>query len=246
MEGRKRLSCRAEGLWKKYGNRWVVHDVSITIEEGEIVGLLGPNGAGKTTTFYMIAGLIQGDRGRIYFDDIDITDFPMYQRARLGLIYLPQEPSIFRRLTVRENIEAILEIQGYSARKRRIRCDEILMELGLTHVANTRGYHLSGGERRKVEIGRALAGGPKFLLLDEPFTGIDPLAIRDIQNILITLKNKNIGILITDHNVRDTLKITERAFIISKGKILAHGFAREIAQNPVVQKEYLGEDFELS
>lgn len=241
----KPLNLRAERLRKRYGERWVVRDVSFSISAGEVVGLLGPNGAGKTTTFYGVVGLIPLDGGEVYLGDERITDEPMYRRARRGLVYLPQETSIFRRLKVRENIEAVLEFRHIPAHERRRRTEAIIEELGLQKVADAYAYTLSGGERRRAEIARALAVDPVFLLLDEPFTGVDPIAVREIQGILNRLKEKGLGILITDHNVRDTLKITDRAYIISEGQILAHGEPGAIAQDPRVRAVYLGDDFEI-
>jgi lipopolysaccharide export system ATP-binding protein len=236
-------TLRAEDLWKQFGSRWVVQGVSLVIRGGEIVGLLGPNGAGKTTSFYMLVGLLTADRGAVYLDGQVITEWPMYRRARRGIVYLPQEPSIFRRMRVQENIEAILEMRGLPPQERRRRVDQILTELGLTHLARSWAYTLSGGERRRVEIARALAAEPRFLLLDEPFTGIDPIAVREIQQILQKLKARGIGILVTDHNVRDTLKITDRTYIITEGRILADGRPDEVAAHPEVRRSFLGEDF---
>jgi len=236
-------TLRAEDLWKQFGSRWVVQGVSLVIRGGEIVGLLGPNGAGKTTSFYILVGLLTADRGAVYLDGQAITEWPMYRRARRGIVYLPQEPSIFRRMRVQENIEAILEMRGLPPQERRRRVDQILTELGLTHLARSWAYTLSGGERRRVEIARALAAEPRFLLLDEPFTGIDPIAVREIQQILQKLKARGIGILVTDHNVRDTLKITDRTYIITEGRILADGRPDEVAAHPEVRRSFLGEDF---
>jgi len=236
-------TLRAEDLWKQFGSRWVVQGVSLVIRGGEIVGLLGPNGAGKTTSFYMLVGLLTADRGAVYLDGQAITEWPMYRRARRGIVYLPQEPSIFRRMRVQENIEAVLEMRGLPPQERHRRVDQILTELGLTHLARSWAYTLSGGERRRVEIARALAAEPRFLLLDEPFTGIDPIAVREIQQILQKLKARGIGILITDHNVRDTLKITDRTYIITEGRILADGRPDEVAAHPEVRRSFLGEDF---
>lgn len=239
----ERTTLRVEDLWKQFGSRWVVQGVSFTVRGGEIVGLLGPNGAGKTTSFYMVVGLLAADRGAIYLDGEAITEWPMYRRARRGLVYLPQEPSIFRRMRVQENIEAVLEMRGLPADERRRRVEQILTELGLTHLARAWAYNLSGGERRRVEIARALALEPRFLLLDEPFTGIDPIAVREIQQVLQQLKARGIGVLITDHNVRDTLRITDRTYIISQGRILAEGRPEEVAAHPGVRRSFLGEDF---
>ncbi|MCS7311943.1 MAG: LPS export ABC transporter ATP-binding protein [Acidobacteria bacterium] len=242
MDG-NRSTLRAEDLWKQFGSRWVVQGVSFVIHGGEIVGLLGPNGAGKTTSFYMVVGLLTADRGAVYLDGQAITDWPMYRRARQGIVYLPQESSVFRRLRVQDNIEAVLEMRGLPPTERRRRVDQILTELGLTHLARSWAYTLSGGERRRVEIARALALEPRFLLLDEPFTGVDPLAVREIQRILQKLKAQGIGVLITDHNVRDTLKITDRTYIITEGRILADGRPGEVAAHPQVRRSFLGEDF---
>jgi len=232
-------------LKKKYGRRFVVKDVSFHVKQGEVVGLLGPNGAGKTTSFYMTMGLIKPTEGNIFFDNEDISTFPMYLRARKGLGYLAQEPSIFRKLTVRENIESILEIRGLSRDVIKKRTDELLAEFELRHVQGQPGMTLSGGERRRAEIARTLASDPKFILLDEPFAGVDPIAVREIQTIISYLKNKGLGILITDHNVRETLSITDRAYIMYDGKVLIEGTASELIKNPKARKIYLGEDFKL-
>lgn len=235
----------SEELVKIYGKRRVVDGVSLRIREKEIVGLLGPNGAGKTTTFYMLIGMIRPNQGKVYLNGEEITTLPMYKRARKGIGYLPQESSVFRKLTVEENIMAVLETLPLSKEKRRQRLDELLKELALSHLAKSKGYTLSGGERRRVEITRALVINPKFLLLDEPFTGVDPIAVEDIQNIVFELKQKGIGVLITDHNVRETLRITDRAYIMSEGKILKSGTAEELANDPQVREVYLGERFKL-
>src|SRR5919197_2982780 len=235
----------AQGLQKWFKTRKVVDDVSLDIQRGEVVGLLGPNGAGKTTSFHMMVGLTPPDGGRIFLEGEEITRLPMYQRCRLGIGYLPQESSIFRKLTVEENLLAILETLELSASERRGRARELLGELDLTSLAPYPAYTLSGGERRRLEITRALVTGPQYLLLDEPFTGIDPIAIADIQEIVSRLRDKGIGILITDHNVRETLAITDRAYILYDGKILVSGNAREIANNPVAREVYLGERFSL-
>jgi lipopolysaccharide export system ATP-binding protein len=232
-------------LSKWFKHRNVVDGVSLDIQRGEIVGLLGPNGAGKTTSFYMIVGLLPADRGRIFLEGQEITHLPMYQRCRMGLGYLPQESSVFRKLTVEENLLAILETLDLSASERRDRARELLAELDLTALAPYPAYTLSGGERRRLEITRALVTSPQYLLLDEPFTGIDPIAIADIQGIVSKLREKGIGILITDHNVRETLAITDRAYIVYGGKILVSGSASEIAANPVAREIYLGERFSL-
>ncbi len=232
-------------LEKSYRGRNVVRGISLLVKHGEVVGLLGPNGAGKTTMFYMVVGLVRPDKGRVLLDGADITKMPMYQRAKNGIGYLPQEPSVFRKLTVAENLMAILETMDLSGIERRERRDLLLGELGIAHLAGNMAYTLSGGERRRVEIARALTLSPKFILLDEPFAGIDPLAVQDIQGIISLLKTKGIGILITDHNVRETLAITDRAYIISEGEIIKAGSAAEIMASPQVRQFYLGEDFRL-
>ena len=235
----------AKGLTKIYNKRKVVNHIDLEISPGEVVGLLGPNGAGKTTTFYMIVGLIRPDGGEIYLDGEDISRYPMYKRARKGLNYLPQEPSVFRKLTVEENILAILETLDISDSERKERLGELLGELDLTALAKNFAYSLSGGERRRVEITRALVTSPKYILLDEPFAGIDPLAVADIQKIIEKLKNKGIGIIISDHNVRETLYCCNRAYIVNEGEILVHGDLDAIAQSELARKFYLGEDFNL-
>lgn len=232
-------------LVKVYNNRKVVDGVSFEISKNEIVGLLGPNGAGKTTSFYMAVGFIRPDNGTVFIDDKDITFAPMYQRARLGIGYLAQEASIFRKLTVAENIEAVLETLKLSRKEIINRRDELLMELQITRVANQKGYTLSGGERRRCEIARALATKPDFILLDEPFAGVDPIAVKDIQTVIKSLRERGLGILITDHNVRETLKITDRAYIMYSGKILTKGSAQELINDPETRRIYLGEDFTL-
>jgi lipopolysaccharide export system ATP-binding protein len=232
-------------LSKWFKHRKVVDGVSLDIQRGEVVGLLGPNGAGKTTSFYMLVGLLPADGGRIFLEGEEITHLPMYRRCRLGLGYLPQEPSVFRKLTVEENLLAILELLDLSAAERRERARALLAELGLTDLARYPASTLSGGERRRLEITRALVTNPQYLLLDEPFTGIDPIAIGDIQAIVGRLRDRGIGILITDHNVRETLRITDRAYILYDGKILVSGTAREIATNPIAREIYLGEQFSL-
>ena len=234
-----------EGLVKQFKRRVVVRDVSIALNAGEVVGLLGPNGAGKTTTFRMTVGLLRPNKGRIWFSGQDVTRLPMYLRARRGMAYLPQEPSIFRQLTVRQNLLAVLEYQPLSRQDREARAEGLIKELGIDHVAHSPAYTLSGGERRRVEICRALAIEPKVLLLDEPFTGIDPIAVADLQAIVGQLKEKGIGVLITDHNVRETLEITDRAYIISEGNIVVSGTPREIAENPLAREIYLGEKFRM-
>jgi lipopolysaccharide export system ATP-binding protein len=235
----------AQGLEKWFRRRKAVDDVSLDIQRGEVVGLLGPNGAGKTTSFYMMVGLLPADRGRIFLEGEEITGLPMYQRCRRGVGYLPQESSVFRKLTVEENILAILETQELSRTDRRVRLEALLGELGLTELAPYPAYTLSGGERRRLEITRALVTSPRYLLLDEPFTGIDPIAIGDIQEIVARLRDRGIGILITDHNVRETLAITDRAYILYEGKVLVSGTASEIAANPRAREIYLGEKFSL-
>ncbi len=234
-----------ENLKKSFKKRTVVQDVSLTIKSGEIVGLLGPNGAGKTTSFYMIVGLISADRGRISLDDVNISKMPVHSRAKLGLSYLPQESSIFRKMTVSENILAILELQELTREKMNKRLEELLQELGITHIRNNTAISLSGGERRRVEIARCLASNPAFILLDEPFAGIDPIAVIDIQKIIKYLAEQKIGILITDHNVRETLGICDRAYIVNQGKILASGLPKALASDQNVRDVYLGKDFYL-
>jgi lipopolysaccharide export system ATP-binding protein len=232
-------------LFKKYKSRTVVNDVSVEVKQGEIVGLLGPNGAGKTTTFYMIVGLIKPNEGHIYLDKEDITDLPMYKRARKGVGYLAQEASVFRKLTVEENILAVLEMTDKSRKEQKEVMESLLEEFSLTHVRKNMGVVLSGGERRRTEIARALAVGPKFVLLDEPFAGVDPIAVEEIQGIVARLKQKNIGILITDHNVNETLSITDRAYLLFEGRILKQGTAEELAADEQVRRVYLGKHFEL-
>jgi len=238
-------SLEVKGLKKSYNGRFVVSDISLSINSGEVVGLLGPNGAGKTTTFYMILGVIKPDSGVIYLDGENLNNSPMYKRARKGIGYLPQEASIFRKLTVEDNIKAVLEITNLRGEAKLERLKSILEEFNLVSVAKRLGYQLSGGERRKVEIARAIAGDPLFILLDEPFAGIDPLAVVDLKRTLRQLKNKGIGLVITDHNVREALSITDRAYIISEGRILAHGTPTELISNELVKKNYLGEEFRL-
>jgi lipopolysaccharide export system ATP-binding protein len=235
-----------EEIGKSYKGRRVVNGVSLHVTQGEVVGLLGPNGAGKTTSFYMIVGLTPPDTGRITLDAADLTSVPMYLRARnYGISYLPQEPSVFRKLTVEENILAVLEAQPLSWHERRERMERLIEQLGLGHIRKNRGYALSGGERRRVEIGRALCISPSFILLDEPFSGIDPIAVDDLQKIIFDLKNSGIGILITDHNVRETLSVTNRAYIINEGKIFRTGTPEELGNDPEVRRVYLGESFSL-
>jgi lipopolysaccharide export system ATP-binding protein len=238
-------TLRTDSLTKTYGGRTVVRGVSLAISAGEVVGLLGPNGAGKTTTFYMTVGLVAPDHGRVLLDEHDVTDDPMYIRARKGIGYLPQEPSIFRGLTVEQNVLAILETLPLTSVERRQRARDLLAELGLTTVANSPAYTLSGGERRRAEITRALVMSPKFILLDEPFAGIDPIAVTDIQKIIFHLKERGIGVLITDHNVRETLRITDRAYIVTDGSIFRSGTPSSLAGDEEVRRIYLGTDFRL-
>ena len=239
------MKLEAHNLVKCYKGRRVVNDVSVEMETGETVGLLGPNGAGKTTTFYMMVGLVRPDEGRVLLDNQDITHKPMYARARLGLGYLAQEPSVFRKLTVAENIALVLEMSGVGRKERKRRIEELLGEFGISHLSNSKGMVLSGGERRRVEIARALATDPKFILLDEPFTGVDPIAIGDIQDIVRHLKDKGIGIVITDHNVRETLAITDRAYIMSEGEIKTAGPSSDLPDDPIARKFYLGDRFAM-
>ena len=234
-----------QGLYKRFKRRTVVRDVSIELSSGEIVGLLGPNGAGKTTSFNMVVGLLRADAGRIWFCGKDVTRLPMYLRARRGIAYLPQEPSVFRQLTVRQNLLAILEYQPLTAAQRRARADALMQELNITHLADSPAYTLSGGERRRTEICRALVTEPKVFLLDEPFAGIDPIALSDLQEIVAGLKDRGIGVLITDHNVRETMNITDRAYILSDGAVIVAGTPKEIAENPIARKVYLGEKFKF-
>ncbi len=237
---------RTEALGKSYGEREVVRGVSLEIRQGEVVGLLGPNGAGKTTTFYMIVGLVRPDAGRVMADEVDITRLPMYLRARKhGISYLPQEPSVFRKLTVEENFMAVLEAQDLTPVLRRTRTERLIEQLNLGHVRRTNGFALSGGERRRVEIGRCLAIEPAFILLDEPFSGIDPIAVLDLQEIIFQLKASGIGVLITDHNVRETLSVTDRAYIINEGKIFRTGTPGELGRDEEVKRVYLGEKFSM-
>lgn len=236
---------RTEGLVKIYHNRTVVNDVSVQLKQGEIVGLLGPNGAGKTTTFYMIVGLIRPNNGNIFLNDVPITKDAMYKRARKGIGYLAQEASVFRQLSVEDNIRAVLEFTGKTSTQQKERLEALLDEFGLQKIRKSKGIQLSGGERRRTEIARCLAADPKFILLDEPFAGVDPIAVEDIQNIVSRLKTKNIGILITDHNVHETLSITDRAYLLFEGRLLKSGTAEELAQDEQVKKVYLGKNFEL-
>lgn len=239
------MTLRAEHLYKKYKSRTVVNDISVHVEQGEIVGLLGPNGAGKTTTFYMIVGLIKPNEGKIFLENEDVTELPMYQRAKRGIGYLAQEASVFRKLTVEENILAVLEMRDYSKQQRREKTDQLIEEFSLQKVRKNLGMSLSGGERRRTEIARALAVDPSFVLLDEPFAGVDPIAVEEIQMIVAKLKNKNIGILITDHNVDETLSITDRAYLMVDGKLFKAGSAEDLANDPLVRKVYLGQNFKL-
>jgi len=239
------MKLHAENITKTYRCRKVVNDISVIVNQGEIVGLLGPNGAGKTTSFYMIVGLIKPLSGHIYLEDTDITKFPMYKRAQSGIGYLAQEASVFRKLTVEQNIKSVLELTKLSKQEQHDRTEALLEEFGLNHIRKNRGDLLSGGERRRTEIARALATDPKFVLLDEPFAGVDPVAVEDIQKIVAHLKKRNIGILITDHNVQETLAITDRTYLMFEGKILKTGTPEELAQDEMVRKVYLGQNFEL-
>lgn len=239
------MELRAEKLVKKYKKRIVVNEISVTVRQGEIVGLLGPNGAGKTTSFYMMVGLIKPNEGRIFLDDEDITDLPMYRRAKKGIGYLAQEASVFRKLSVEDNIKAVLELTQQSKEAQKDILESLLEEFSLNHVRKNLGMVLSGGERRRTEIARALAVNPSFVLLDEPFAGVDPIAVEEIQGIVAQLKNKNIGILITDHNVNETLSITDRAYLMFEGKLLKAGTAEELAADEQVRRVYLGKHFEL-
>ncbi|MBN2212961.1 MAG: LPS export ABC transporter ATP-binding protein [Bacteroidales bacterium] len=239
------MRLRTENLIKKYRNRMVVKNVSINVEQGEIVGLLGPNGAGKTTSFYMIVGLIQPNEGKIFMDNIEITHEPVYKRAQKGIGYLSQEASVFRKLSVENNLRAVLEMTELSKEEQKFRVESLLNEFGLQKIRKSLGIQLSGGERRRTEIARALALNPKFILLDEPFAGVDPIAVEDIQDIVAKLKTKNIGILITDHNVHETLSITDRAYLLFEGEILKSGTAEDLAADDQVRRVYLGKNFEL-
>ena len=238
-------SLSTRNLVKKYSRRTVVDHVSITLEQGEIVGLLGPNGAGKTTTFYMTVGLVVPNEGRIFLDDMDITEFSVYKRARLGIGYLAQEDSVFRRMSVEDNIMTVLEMTSLARDERKARLEQLIEEFGLQKVRKNQGNRLSGGERRRVEIARCLAINPRFIMLDEPFAGVDPIAVQDIQHIVARLRRQNIGILITDHNVNETLSITDRAYLLFEGKVLFQGTAEELAANDIVREKYLGQDFLL-
>jgi lipopolysaccharide export system ATP-binding protein len=242
---KKSMELKADNLVKIYGKRTVVKGVSFNVKQGEIVGLLGPNGAGKTTSFYMIVGIIKPNEGKVYLDDIDITTYPMYQRAKLGIGYLAQEPSIFRNLSVENNIRVALEFTKLTQKEQAEKLEQLLDEFGLQHIRKSKGIQLSGGERRRTEIARSLAIDPKFMLLDEPFAGIDPIAVEDIQSIIYKLKTKNIGILITDHNVHETLSITDRAYLLIDGNIMKSGSAEDLANDEEVRRLYLGTNFEL-
>jgi lipopolysaccharide export system ATP-binding protein len=239
------MVLRTENLVKKYGKRTVVNHVSIDVKQGEIVGLLGPNGAGKTTTFYMTTGLVIPNEGKIFLNDQDITKYPVYKRAQSGIGYLAQEASVFRKMSVEDNIKAVLELTKFSKEYQREKLEQLIEEFHLGHVRKSLGDQLSGGERRRTEIARCLAIEPKFIMLDEPFAGVDPIAVQDIQDIVWKLKEKNIGILITDHNVDETLTITDRAYLLFEGKVLFQGTAEELAANQIVREKYLGRDFEL-
>lgn len=239
------MELRAEGLVKRYGKRTVVNDVSINVRQGEIVGLLGPNGAGKTTSFYMTTGLIVPNAGHIYLDDLEITDYPVYKRARAGIGYLAQEASVFRKLSVEDNIMSVLEMTGKPREQQLLKLESLIKEFRLGKVRKNKGDQLSGGERRRTEIARCLAIDPKFIMLDEPFAGVDPIAVEDIQHIVWQLKYRNIGILITDHNVHETLNITDRAYLLFEGRILFQGAPEELAENQIVREKYLGTNFIL-
>jgi len=245
MSETKRIKLRAEKLVKSYSGKRVVKDVSVEVNQGEIVGLLGPNGAGKTTSFYMIVGIIKPTKGKIFLDGQNITKFPMYKRAQNGIGYLAQEASIFRKLSVEDNIKSVLELTTLSKKARKDKMESLIEEFGLSHIRKNRGDLLSGGERRRTEIARALATDPKFILLDEPFAGVDPVAVEDIQKIVAQLKHRDIGILITDHNVQETLAITDRTYLMFQGGILKHGVPEELAEDEMVRKVYLGQNFEL-
>ncbi len=245
MQQGEGMVLRAEGLVKRYGKRTVVNDVSINVKQGEIVGLLGPNGAGKTTSFYMTTGLIVPNAGHIYLGDKEITDFPVYKRARAGIGYLPQEASVFRKLSVEDNIMAVLEMTGLKRAEREVKLESLIREFRLNKVRKNKGDQLSGGERRRTEIARCLAIDPKFIMLDEPFAGVDPIAVEDIQHIVWQLKYRNIGILITDHNVQETLSITDRAYLLFEGRILFRGTPEQLAENKIVREKYLSNSFVL-
>ncbi|MBC8215280.1 MAG: LPS export ABC transporter ATP-binding protein [Candidatus Marinimicrobia bacterium] len=238
-------TLHASNLYKKYGRRWVVQDVGLKVEKGEIVGLLGPNGAGKTTTFYMITGMIKPTQGSIFLDDVDISNHAMYKRSRLGIGYLSQEPSIFGKLSVEDNLNLVLEMTNLTKQERKEKVNELLNDLSVDYLRKNKGHSLSGGERRRVEICRTLAMDPDFILLDEPFAGVDPIAVEDIQSIVHSLKDRNIGVLITDHNVRETLSITDRSYLLFEGKILKSGTSKDLAEDKEARRLYLGEKFRL-
>lgn len=242
---RQPSTLRADHLVKRYKKRTVVRQVNVEVRQGEVVGLLGPNGAGKTTTFYMIVGMIRPNEGKVFVDETEITTMAMYKRARMGIGYLPQEASIFRKMTVEENLLSVLQLMDLPSAERRARCDQLMTDFNITHLARSRGYTLSGGERRRTEIARALACNPRFILLDEPFAGIDPIAVEEIMRIVGTLKTRNIGVLVTDHNVHETLSITDRAYLLFEGQILKAGTAELLANDPEARKLYLGEKFKL-
>ena len=239
------MKLHAKSVVKKYGKRTVVKGISLEVNKGEIVGLLGPNGAGKTTTFYMIVGFIRPNSGSIFLDDYDITKLPMYKRAKMGIGYLPQEASVFRKLSIEDNIKGVLQMTSLSKKEQNLRTEQLIEEFGLEHIRKSLGIQLSGGERRRTEIARALAINPAFILLDEPFAGVDPIAVEDIQGIVKKLKEKNIGVLITDHNVHETLRITDRSYLLYEGSILESGTAEDLASNPEVREKYLGQNFVL-
>jgi lipopolysaccharide export system ATP-binding protein len=239
------MILRSDNLVKKYKNRVVANNVSVQVQQGEIVGLLGPNGAGKTTSFYMIVGMVKPNSGKIFLDDMDITKEPMYRRAQLGVGYLPQEASVFRKLSIEDNLRAVLEMTKLTKKEQELKVESLLDEFALHHVRKNLGDQLSGGERRRTEIARALATDPKFILLDEPFAGVDPIAVEDIQNVVRKLKDKNIGILITDHNVHETLNITDRSYLLYSGSVIKSGSAEDLANDEQVRKVYLGQNFEL-
>ncbi len=239
------MILRADNLVKTYKGRSVVKGISVEVNQGEIVGLLGPNGAGKTTSFYMIVGLVKPNSGKIYLDNTEITDYPMYKRAQNGIGYLAQEASVFRKLSIEDNIMSVLQLTNLSKQEQEAKMESLIAEFSLGHIRTNRGDLLSGGERRRTEIARALATDPKFILLDEPFAGVDPIAVADIQQIILQVKNRGIGILITDHNVRETLGIVDKAYILSTGKILLEGTPDEIANNPIAREHYLGNNFKL-
>lgn len=245
QDNNDRHVLKGQSLVKIYSKRRVVDNVSVFVKQGEIVGLLGPNGAGKTTTFYMITGMIKPNNGKILINEVDITNMPMYRRARRGVAYLPQEASIFRKLSVEQNLLAVMQMIGIPKNEQKPRCAQFLEELSITHIAKSLGYQLSGGERRRTEIARTLVANPRFILLDEPFAGVDPIAVEDIQNIVHNLKNRGIGVLITDHNVHETLSITDRAYLLFEGKILKEGSADYLANDDEARKLYLGEKFKL-